>query len=120
MTFSHSKRETNSILPKACTLLQKRNPQQVRLWRAKPTCFPEEKIIATTQKVNAGLKGVNAVHKHGVSQWTYYRWKAKYSGMTVSETIRLRRLEDQNRRPKQIVANQVLDIEALKGVLSTK
>ncbi len=82
--------------------------------------YSEEQIIGILREVDAGLKVSEAVRKHGISEQTYYRWKAKYGGMTVSEAKRLRQLEDENRRLKQIVANQALDIEALKGVLSKK
>ncbi len=82
--------------------------------------YSEEQIIGILREVEAGLKVSEVVRKHGISEQTYYRWKAKYGGMTVSEARRLRQLEDENRRLKQIVANQALDIEALKGVLSKK
>jgi len=58
--------------------------------------------------------------KHGISRATFQRWKAKYGGMDVSEARRLRQLEDENRRLKQIVATQALDIDSLKAVLSNK
>ena len=58
--------------------------------------------------------------KYGICDQTYYRWKAKYGGLEVSEARRLRQLEDENRRLKHIVAEQVLDIQALKGVLAKK
>jgi len=56
--------------------------------------------------------------KYGISDATYYNWKAKYGGMTVSEARRLKALEEENRRLKQIVADQTLDIQALKSVIS--
>ena len=57
---------------------------------------------------------------HGISEQTYYRWKAKYGGMELSEMQRLKQLEDENRRLKQIVAEQSLDIQALKAVVAKK
>jgi putative transposase len=57
---------------------------------------------------------------HGITEQTYYRWKAKYGGMELSEMQRLKALEDENRRLKQIVAEQTLDIQALKAVVAKK
>ena len=56
--------------------------------------------------------------KHGMSDATFYNWKAKYSGMTVSDLRRLKFLEEENRKLKRIVADQALDIAALKGINS--
>jgi putative transposase len=56
----------------------------------------------------------------GITEQTYYRWKAKYGGMELSEMQRLKQLEDENRRLKHIVAEQVLDIQALKAVVAKK
>ena len=57
---------------------------------------------------------------HGITEQTYYRWKAKYGGMELSELQRMKQLEDENRRLKHIVAEQVLDIQALKAVVAKK
>lgn len=57
---------------------------------------------------------------HGITEQTYYRWKAKYGGLELSEMQRLKQLEDENRRLKQIVADQTLDIQALKAVVAKK
>ena len=57
---------------------------------------------------------------NGINEQTYYRWKAKYGGMELSEMQRLKQLEDENRRLKHIVAEQTLDIQALKAVLAKK
>lgn len=56
----------------------------------------------------------------GVSEQTYYRWKAKYGGMEVSDAKKLKALEDENRRLKQMVADQALDLQALKAVVAKK
>ena len=56
----------------------------------------------------------------GITEQTYYRWKAKYGGMELSEMQRLKQLEDENRRLKHIVAEQTLDIQALKAVVAKK
>jgi putative transposase len=57
---------------------------------------------------------------HGITEQTYYRWKAKYGGMELSELQRLKQVEDENRRLKHIVAEQTLDIQALKAVVAKK
>jgi putative transposase len=82
--------------------------------------FSEEQIIGILREVEAGLKVADAIRQHGISEQTYYRWKAKYGGLDISEARRLRQLEDENRRLKQMVAEQALDIQALKLVLSKK
>lgn len=78
----------------------------------------EEQIIAVLKKAETGIKAVDICREHGISEQTLYKWKAKFGGMEVSDARRLRALEDENRRLKQIVANQALDIEALKAVCS--
>ncbi len=76
--------------------------------------YTEEQIIAVLKEAEAGAKTSELCRKHGVSEATFYKWKAKYAGLTVSELKRLRSLEDENRRLKQIVAQQALDNWALK------
>jgi putative transposase len=68
----------------------------------------------------AGAKTPDLARKHGVSEHTIYRWKAKYGGMTVSDAQRLKQLEDENRRLKHLVADLTLDNQALKAVLGKK
>ena len=68
----------------------------------------------------AGRKVADQCRTHGITEQTYYRWKAKYGGMELSEMQRLKQLEDENRRLKQIVAEQTLDIQALKAVVAKK
>jgi len=80
--------------------------------------YTEEQIIAVLREAEAGAKVADLCRKYGMSDATYYNWKAKYAGFTVSELKRLKALEDENRRLKQIVADQVLDIRALKELLS--
>ena len=70
------------------------------------------------KEAEAGVKPLDLCRTHGVSEGTLYRWKAKYSGLTVSELKRLKAVEEENRRLKQIVAEQVLDNQALKAVLA--
>jgi len=78
----------------------------------------EEQIIAVLKEGEAGAKVSDLCRKYGMSDATYYNWKAKYAGMTVSDLRRLKALEAENRRLKQIVAEQALDNRALKELLS--
>jgi putative transposase len=80
--------------------------------------YTEEQIIAVLKEGQAGVSTAELSRKHGVSDATIYKWKAKYSGMEVSDVRKMRQLEDENRRLKQMVANQALDIEALKAINS--
>ena len=80
--------------------------------------YTEEQIIAVLKEGEAGAKVSDLCRKYGMSDATYYNWKAKYSGMTASDLKRLKSLEAENRRLKQIVGEQVLDIRALKDLLS--
>jgi len=86
----------------------------------KKSRFTEEQIIAILKEGEAGVAVKELGRKYGICDQTYYRWKAKYGGLEVSEARRLRQLEDENRRLKHIVAEQVLDIQALRGVLAKK
>lgn len=80
--------------------------------------FSEEQIIGALKEAEAGLPVAELCRKYGVHQTTFYNWKARFGGLTVSEARRLRTLEDENRRLKHIVADQTLDIQALKAVVS--
>lgn len=80
--------------------------------------YTEEQIIAVLKEGEAGVKVADICRKYGMSDATYYNWKAKYSGMTVSDLKKLKALEEENRRLKQIVGEQALDIRALKDLLS--
>lgn len=80
--------------------------------------YTEEQIIAVLKEGEAGAKVADLCRKHGMSDATYYNWKAKYAGMTISDLKRLKSLEAENRRLKQIVADQALDNLALKELLS--
>ena len=79
-----------------------------------------DQIIAILKQSEAGVKSSDLCRQNGISEATLYNWKSKYGGMEVPDLVRLRSLEDENRRLKQIVADQTLDIQALKGVLSKK
>ena len=80
--------------------------------------YSEEQIVNILKEADAGIKIPDLCRKYGFSDATYYNWKAKYGGMGVSEIKRLKQLEDENRRLKQIVADLTLDNQALKAVVS--
>ena len=80
--------------------------------------YTEEQIIAVLNEAEAGARTADLCCKYGMSDATFYNCKAKYAGLTVSELKRLKSLEDENRRLKQIVAQQVLDNWALKELLA--
>lgn len=86
----------------------------------KKSRFSEEQIVGVLKEAEAGVPVGELCRRLGVSTVTFYRWKAKYGGLEVSEAKRLRALEEENRRLKQIVAEQALDNQALKAVLSKK
>ncbi len=80
--------------------------------------FSEEQIIEVLKEAEAGAKVSELCRRHGISDATFYTWRSKYGGLEISEMRRLRQLEDENRRLKSIVADQALDIRALKDVLA--
>ena len=80
----------------------------------------EEQIIEVLKESEAGAKTGELCRQHGISDATFYKWKSKYAGMEASDLRKMRTMEDENRRLKQIVADQTLDIQALKAVLSKK
>jgi putative transposase len=82
--------------------------------------FTEEQIIGVLKEAEAGVKVADLLRKHGISEQTLYRWKAKFGGMTVSEARRLKVLEEENRRLKHLVADLTLDNQALKAVVGKK
>ncbi len=82
--------------------------------------FKEEQIIAILKESEAGVEPGELCRRHGITRGSLYRWKAKYGGMEVSEARRLRALEEENRQLKHIVAEQAVDIRALKAVLAKK
>jgi putative transposase len=84
----------------------------------KKTRYSEEQIISILKEAEAGIAITELCRKYGISDATYYNWKARYGGMTTSEMRRLRQLEDENRRLKQLVADLTLDNQALKAVIS--
>lgn len=82
--------------------------------------FTEEQIIAVLKEQEAGTATAELCRKHGISQATFYSWKAKLGGMDVSEAKRLKGLEDENSRLKRLLADAMLDNAALKDLLSKK
>ena len=86
----------------------------------KRTRFTEEQIIAVLREAESGTPVKDLCRRAGISAVTFYRWKSKFEGMDISEMRRLRLLEDENARLKKIVAQQALDIDALKAVVSKK
>jgi putative transposase len=79
--------------------------------------FSEGQIIGIVKEHEAGAKVGDLCRRHGISAPTLYNWKAKYGGLEVSEAKRLRALEDENRRLKKLLAEQVLDNAALKDLV---
>lgn len=82
--------------------------------------YSEEKIIQILKEGEAGAKTEDICRRYGISPQTYYRWKAKFGGLEVSDAKKLKALEDENRRLKQIVADLTLDKQAIELVLSKK
>ena len=80
--------------------------------------YTEEQIIGILKEAEAGMPVGELCRTYGMSDASFYNWKAKYGGLTVSEAKRLKGLEEENRRLKHIVAEQALDIQALKGVIA--
>jgi len=82
--------------------------------------FTEEQIIGILKQAEAGMKIVELCRMHGISDATFYNWRTKYGGMEVSDAKRLKQLEEENRKLKQMLAETLLDNKALKDVLSKK
>lgn len=82
--------------------------------------FTEEQIIRILQEAEGGLSVTEVCRKHNCSEQSFYRWKAKFGGMEVSEAKRLRELERENTELKRMVAEQALDIRMLRDVNSKK
>ena len=84
----------------------------------KKSRFNEAQIIGVLREQEAGSPTADVCRRHGVSEQTFYRWKAKYGGLGPSDAQRLRSLEDENRRLKKLLAESMLDIAALKDLLA--
>lgn len=82
--------------------------------------FSDEQIVAVLRESAAGMRTEEVCRRHGICSNTFYRWKAKYADMEISDVRKLKALESENARLKRIVAEQTLDIQALKAVVSKK
>ena len=87
---------------------------------SKGTRYTEEQIIRILKEVESGMTVAEVCRQYAVSEQTVYRWRSKYSGIATSELQRLRALEAENSRLKKIVAQQALDIDALKELTAKK
>jgi putative transposase len=86
----------------------------------KRTRFTEEQIIGILREQEAGMKVAEVCRNHGISQPTFYGWKAKFSGMSVSDAKRLKQLEEENAKLKKLLAEAMLDNAVLKDITSRK
>jgi putative transposase len=82
--------------------------------------FTEEQIIGFLKQAEAGVPVKELCRKHGFSDASFYTWRAKFGGMSVSEAKRLRELEAENAKLKKLLAESLLDAEALKAALGRK
>jgi putative transposase len=87
---------------------------------SKGTRYNEEQIIRILKEVETGTSVAEVCRRYEVAEQTVYRWRSKYGGLGTSELQRLRELEAENSRLKRIVAQQVLDIDTLKEIVSKK
>lgn len=86
----------------------------------KPSRFTEEQIIGILREQESGAKTSDVCRKHGISSATFYKWKAKFGGMDVSDARRLKTLEDENTKLKKLLAEVMLDNAMLKEITSKK
>ena len=82
--------------------------------------FSEEQIVAILKEQEAGVPTADVCRRHGVSSATFYKWKAKFGGLEVSEAKRLRQLEDENGKLKKLLAEAMLDNAMLKEITAKK
>lgn len=79
--------------------------------------FSEEQIIGVLKEHQAGMSAADLCRKHGISDATFYTWRSKYGGMEVSDAKKLKALDEENRKLKKLLAEQVLDNATLKEML---
>ena len=82
--------------------------------------FSEEQIVRILREAAGAASKAEVCRKHGISEWTYYRWRRRYDGMAEAEVRRLRHLEQENARLKRLLADQVLATEALRESLDKR
>ena len=82
--------------------------------------FTEEQIVAALKKAESGVSVADVCRQTGVTEMTFYRWKRKYAGSGIAELRRLKLLEEENRKLKQLVADLALDKAMLQGVIAKK
>ena len=82
--------------------------------------FTEEQIIGILREQEAGAKTADVCRKHGISSATFYKWKAKYGGLDVSDAKRLKSLDDENAKLKKLLAEAMLDNAMLKDIAAKK
>ncbi len=86
----------------------------------KKSKFTESQIVAILKEAESGVSLEELSRQHGFSKTSFYKWKAKYSGMSVSELKRMKELEEENRRLKQMYANLSLEHQVLKEIVEKK
>ncbi len=86
----------------------------------KKSRFSEEQIVAILKEQEAGVKTTDVCRRHGISSATFFKWKAKYGGLEVSDAKRLKALEDENAKLKKLLAEAMLDNSMLRDVASKK
>jgi putative transposase len=79
--------------------------------------FTPDQVLAILAEAEAGAKTEELCRRHGISRNTFYSWRKKYGGLSVSDATRLKQLEDENRRLKRVVADQALNLQVLKDLL---
>jgi putative transposase len=82
--------------------------------------FTEQQIHDILKESEAGANSLELCRKYGISKNTFYNWRAKYGGLEISDLQKMRELEDENAKLKKLVAEQALDMQALKAMLSKK